>query len=48
LTVKPEDWDRIPFATRQMIELQIKALTPAPQTSGSSDLQETPLKTGTK
>jgi hypothetical protein len=48
LTVKPEDWDRIPFATRQMIELQIKALTPAPQNTGPGDLQETPLKTGTK
>ncbi len=29
LSVTREDWSRIPFATRQMLEMQIKSLIPA-------------------
>lgn len=45
LSVKPEDWSQIPFATRQMLEMQIKSLIPATQKSESGPVQETPLKT---
>lgn len=29
LSVTREDWSRIPFATRQLLEMQIKSLIPA-------------------
>lgn len=33
LSVTQEDWSRIPFATRQMLEMQIKSLVPALENS---------------